>query len=83
MIEVKDRSGQRAWVSYIHDCGENAGGFYCETYADPDGNRKVDDFCIHPGDFQPYGGKDFYDRLEEHIRHVYDNETLNLNYCFS
>lgn len=35
MIEVKDRSGQRAWVSYIHDCGENAGGFYDNCVREP------------------------------------------------
>lgn len=79
MIHAQDKEGKSVWITYVHD-GDN--GFYCETYADENLDVKIDDFCVHPGDFQPYFGFDFYDRLEEHIRHYYDNEVLDLSRAF-
>lgn len=82
MITTRDKKGQTIYITYISDCDENAGGFYCEVYADENCDRKIDDFCIHAGDFQPYFGADFYDRLEDYIRHYYDDTELDLNYRF-
>lgn len=82
MITTKDKAGQTVYITYINDCGENGFGFYCETYSDEDCEHKIDDFCVHPGDFQPYFGSDFYDRLEDYIAHYYDNEVLDLTWDF-
>ena len=77
MIHTKDKSGRDIWITYWQDCGENENGFYCETYADENLDVVIDYFCVHPGDFQPYFGEDFYDRLEEYIAHHYDDEVLD------
>lgn len=82
MITAKDKAGQTVYITYVNDCGDNAGGFYCETYSDENRDHKIDDFCVHPGDFQPYFGSDFYDRLEEYIRDHYKDTVLDLNYNF-
>ena len=36
MITTKDKAGQTVYITYIEDCGENEGGYYCEVYADED-----------------------------------------------
>lgn len=82
MIVTTDKAGQTVFITCVHDCDENAGGFYCETYSDENCEHKIDDFCVHPGDFKPYFGSDFYDRLEDYIFHYYDNEVLDLDYDF-
>lgn len=40
----------KVWITYIKDCGENEGGYFCEVYADEDYNERIDYFCIHPED---------------------------------
>ena len=82
MITTKDKAGQTIYITYINHFGENEVGYYCETYSDENCDNKIDDFCVHPGDFQPWSGSDFYDRLEDYIAHHYDDETLDLNWKF-
>jgi hypothetical protein len=78
MIETKDKLGQAIYISYVDDCEENEGGFYCETYSDEWGDNKIDDFCIHTDDCDCQN----YDEVEEFIRHYYDDEELDLNWNF-
>lgn len=78
MIRVTDKDGNVVFVDYIHDCGSNVGGFYCQTYSDERGDNKIDDFCIHPEDCDCSN----YDEVEDYIRHYYENEVLDLNYVF-
>ena len=77
MVVTTDKAGQTVYVTYIPDCEDNAGGFYCETYADENFDRKIDDFCFHPEDanMTEEGIKDF-------IRDYYKEITLDLNYEF-
>lgn len=82
MITTKDKLGQTIYITYIDDCGDNECGYYCETYSDEECEHKIDDFCVHAGEFQPYFGSDFYDRLEEYISHYYDDIELDLDYDF-
>ena len=85
MIQVKDKKGQTAYVSYIHDCGDNPDGFYCETYSDENGDHKVDDFVVRPTDIYDFGSLEYpriIKELEEIIRHHYDEEVLDLSYDF-
>ena len=82
MIRTKDKAGQTVYITYVHDCGENEGGFYCEAYSDKNLGNKIDDFCVHPGEFQPYFGSDFYDRLEDYIANHYNDEVLDLSWKF-
>ena len=78
MIETKDKAGQTIYITYINDCAENEGGFYCETYSDDNCDNKIDDFCVHPDDCDCRN----YDEVEDYIRHYYDNEVLDLNWIF-
>ena len=82
MVRAKDKAGHKIYITYINDCEYNKGGFYCEVYSDRNCDHKIDDFCVHPGDFEPYFGDDFYERLEDYIRHHYDDMVLDLNYNF-
>lgn len=50
MITTKDKAGQTVYITYIEDCGENEGGYYCEVYADEDLMYDLDFFCVHPED---------------------------------
>lgn len=52
MIDTKDKKGQWVYVTCNPDCEENEGGLYCEVYADEYMDRKIDDFCIHKGEYE-------------------------------
>ena len=69
MIKTHDKAGLQLHISYTEDCAENAGGFYCETYLDENGDRKIDDFCVHPEDCDCSNHK----AVENVIRHHYDD----------
>lgn len=34
------------YVTYIEDCGENTGGYYCIVYKDETLEEELDNFCI-------------------------------------
>ena len=78
MVEATDKAGQKVYITYVSDCEYNAGGFYCETYSDPDYDHKIDDFCVHADDCDCNN----LSAVEEYIRHYYDNEELDLNFNF-
>ena len=85
MIQVKDKAGQTVYVSYVHDCGDNPDGFYCETYSDENGDHKIDDFVVRPTDIYDFADLTYpriIKELEEIIRHYYDEEILDLTYDF-
>lgn len=85
MITTKDKSGQTVYITYINDCGDNAGGFYCETYSDEDCGHKIDDFCIHPEDIpglENMGWREQEAAIEGYIRNFYRDEVLDLDYNF-
>lgn len=75
---VTDKKGQKVYVTFIPDCGENEGGLYCETYTDDRCDKKIDDFCIHKGDcdFTKEG-------IEGYIGNYYKEEVLDLDYDFN
>ena len=78
MIETRDKAGHRIYISYTEDCEYNEGGFYCEVYADEDGDNKIDDFCVHTDDCNC----EDYDAVEEYIAHYYDDEVLDMDFDF-
>ena len=85
MITTKDKAGQTVYITYIEDCGENEGGFYCETYSDEDCDCKIDDFCIYPEDIDDNEDMSYRDRInavEYLCRHYYDDEVLDLTWDF-
>lgn len=41
---------ENIWISMTPDCGENKGGYYCQTYSDEEMDNQIDDFCIHTDD---------------------------------
>lgn len=45
----KTGKGTKVYLSFIPDCGSNAGGWYVEIYLNEYGDR-YDDLCIHPED---------------------------------
>ena len=74
---VTDKKGQKVYVTYIPDCDENEGGFYCETYTDDNCDNKIDDFCIHKGDC------DFTEKgIETYIKNYYLDEILDMDFVF-
>ena len=72
-----DKLGQKVYVTYIPDCGDNEGGFYCETYSDRNFDHKIDDFCIHEGDCELTE-----EGIKEYIKNYYKEEELDLDYDF-
>ena len=86
MIETTDKAGQKVYVTYVNDCEDNAGGFYCETYSDENCDHKIDDFCVHLESLwnysEPYSERAILDRLKEYIRDYYKDEVLNLEFNF-
>ena len=73
------------YISYVHDCGDNPDGFYCETYSDPNGDHKIDDFVIRPTDIYDFGELSYpriIKELTRIIQHYYDDVVLNLDYDF-
>ena len=74
---VKDKKGQRVYVTYIDDCGDNVGGQYCETYTDDYCGKKIDDFCIHIGDCEMTE-----EGIKAYIRDYYKDMELDLGFSF-
>lgn len=64
MVEATDKLGQTVYVSYIDDCCENEGGYWCQVYCDDFLDYEIDDFCIHPEDCDCSD----VDAVEEYIR---------------
>ena len=65
------KKGTRVWLSFIPDCGSNAGGWYVEIYLDEHLSR-YDDFCIHPEDCNC---TDFYEVelvAKEYVKNIED-----------
>lgn len=60
------------WVSITTDCGENAGGYYCQVYKDEDMSYQIDDFCIHTYDCDCTNDNDV-----ENFIMLYVNEMYN------
>ena len=86
MIQIKDKKGQTAYVSYVQDCGDNRDGFYCETYSDENGDNKIDDFVVRPTDIYDFTGLSYprvIQELEKIIVHHYDDEVLDLTRDFT
>jgi len=83
---VKDKKGQRVYVTHIDDVEPNKGGYYCETYTNDDCGHKIDDFCIHiedlPKGFEQmdYNGKER--AVKHYIKKYYKDTELNLKYRF-
>ena len=85
MIEIKDKKGQTAYVSYVHDCGDNPDGFYCEVYSEKTLGNKIDDLVVRPEDIYDWYQKDYPAQiraLEQYIQEYYANEELDLSYRF-
>jgi hypothetical protein len=85
MITTKDKAGQTVYITYTNDCGENEGGFYCETYSDENCDHKIDDFCIYPEDIPGVDQMSYDERcnaIDDYCRHYYDDEVLDLNWEF-
>lgn len=49
-MKAKDKNGNTVYVSYLDDCDENEGGYYCQVYTDKWYDHEIDDFCVHPYD---------------------------------
>ena len=85
MIQVKDKAGQTVYVSYVQDCEDNQDGFYCETYSDPNGDNKIDDFVVRSTDIYDYAGMEYpkiIEELEKVIKQKYQDVVLDLDYKF-
>lgn len=50
MITVQTKNGFNLYITLTDDCGENAGGYYCEVYLDKDYIFEFDNFVIHNDD---------------------------------
>lgn len=77
---ITDKKGQKAYVTYIPDCGENEGGLYCETWTDDRCDRKIDDFCIHKEECDLFFLTK--DGIEDYIKNYYKDEVLDLSFNF-
>lgn len=85
MIEIKNKKGQTAYVSYALDSGENPDGFRCEVYSDATKGNKVDEMIVKPTDIYDFYQMDYPEQiraLEQYIREYYANEELDLSYRF-
>lgn len=74
---VKDKIGQRVYVTFTPDVEPNKGGLYCETFTDDRMEEKIDDFCIHSGDCEMTR-----EGIEGYIADYYKDTELDLNYNF-
>lgn len=83
---VRDKKGQRVYVTYISDVEPNKGGYYCETYTNDDFGQKIDDFCIHlddlPSGFEQMHYNEQEKAIKNYIKDYYKDTELNLNYRF-
>lgn len=85
MIEIKDKKGQTAYVSYDHDGKDNPDGFYCEVYSEETLDNKIDDLVVRPEDIYDWYQMDYPGQiraLERYIQEYYVNEELDLSYRF-
>ena len=85
MIKVKDKKGQTAYVSHVHDCEDNPDGLYCETYSDDDCGHKIDDFVIRPENipgFYEMSREERQEAINRYIANYYKDTVLDLNYNF-
>ena len=85
MIQAKDKKGQTIYVSYVHDCGSNPDGFYCEVYSDESMDNKVDDLVVRPTDIYDFYEMDYprqIQALEKYIREYYSGIELDFSFKF-
>lgn len=58
----------RVWVSRTKDCGDNAGGYYCQVYEDENMENQIDDFCIHQEDCDCTNDAEVDRFIEEYVK---------------
>ena len=47
MLAVKITEKRKVYVSFCDDTHPNKGGYYCQVYADENGEFELDNFVIH------------------------------------
>ena len=67
MVEAFDRLGQVVYVSYVDDCCENKGGYWCQVYCNDFLDYEIDDFCIHPEDCDCSDGNAVAERIRQYV----------------
>ena len=50
MITAKTAKRTEVYVSFVEDCEDNEGGYYCEVWDSEDMAKQLDNFCIHTND---------------------------------
>lgn len=85
MVETTDKLGQTVYITMTDD---PEGGYYCETYADENCDRKIDDFyvpasiCSQRTPWMHVRYDNVEEIVENYCRHHYDDEVLDLNWKF-
>ena len=54
------------YITYIDDCNENVGGYFCQVYTNNNLDYELDNFCIHKEDL-------INSSVEENITKYIDN----------
>lgn len=70
MQSFTTKKGSTVYVSYMEDCDENEGGYYCEVELDVGEEDDallvyMDNFVIHKEEIEGYEGVALWERLAE------------------